>query len=175
MTVTTIVESNAKRNRPYLGNGPEALAIEGYRNMLAGIVKGKTEFWDIVWDAHIRSLGETAGTHAAEALSDFVIQFGICAGCPLHHFAPGSIHICRDECFVLAMIAAAQHGEEDVLQISAQLLSSRVQPSGIIMAISQYALILKGSGKLFLPIPAFELTNFNSKLQYSDFQSVSIH
>lgn len=140
--------------RQYLRREPESLTVGGYRNWLSGIANNEPRYWRQVWHAHVSTLGPTVGSHAVQSLSSLVQCLGSCAVCPLRFLPPETDSLCRDECLLLGLISAIQHGDDESLHLSASALACARQGRDILAPAGQYAISLKCAGRVLLPVSA---------------------
>lgn len=144
----------------YLARQPERLVVEGYRNWLNGFAQNDSRAWDSVWNLYAAELGISEGRIALDGLAAFVDALGRCASCPLRFFPSKACHLCRDECLVLSLVAALQHGDEDAGRMSAEGLACRTGCTEVTAAAGDYAMRLKMFGQTLLPIPPLVVADF---------------
>lgn len=149
----------------YLERQPEGLTINGYRSWVAGYVTKADSHWAQCQQKFISVFGAQDGQLAANALGNFVRSLGLCATCPLKCYAPNSGHLNSDECMLLGLIAALQHGDDAALQESVNALSCLAKCSQILAPAGEYAMVLKSEGSLLLPIPAAVLAEIHANNQ----------
>ncbi|MEP4354791.1 MAG: hypothetical protein ABJ024_02580 [Lentilitoribacter sp.] len=154
--------------KAYLARQPEGLTINGYRNWVAGYVTKSERHWEQCQQEFVSVLGEPNGQIAANALSNFVHSLGSCATCPLKCYAPNSGHLNSDECMLLGLIAALQHGDDEALQESINALSCLAKCSQILAPAGEYAMVMKSAGSLLLPIPAAVLAEIRAKNHFQE-------
>ena len=147
------------RRAPYMNRLPEALVVKGYRHWLNGQVAGDLDAWTQAWELYANTLGTAQGRAAMNTLVNFVNALGRCATCPLRFLPAGSGHLCRDECLVLSLVAALQHGDDEAGQFSAEALTCRARCHDAIAAASEFAMSLKISGHSLLPVPQTTIAN----------------
>ncbi|MCP1198565.1 hypothetical protein [Notoacmeibacter sp. MSK16QG-6] len=138
----------------YLARPAERLVVEGYRNSLSGCATGEVSAWRGAWSLYLEDLGETDGRIAFDGLVGIIGTLGRCARCPLRFFNSDIRHLCRDEGLLLALIAAAQHGDEQTGQIAAQALSCPLRCGELTISATDYALRLRMVGRTLLPVSA---------------------
>lgn len=155
----------------YLERPPEGLTVNGNRNWAAGFMTKTDRHWEQCRQKFISILGKHDGLLAANALGNFVRSLGYCATCPLKCYAPGSGHLNADECMILGLISAIQHGDEEAMQESVNALSCRSKCAQIISPAGEYAMIMKSAGSLLLPIPAPVLAEIYLNSQFQDQKS----
>ncbi len=90
----------------------------------------------------------------AIAFAGFVTALKQCAACPLSAFPAGEEQLCRDELLVLALVSALQHGDEETAVLAASTLTCTSRVHETISAAGTYALLLKVSGALLIPVSA---------------------
>ena len=138
----------------YLARPAERLVVEGYRTSLAGCATGIPGAWRDTWTLYNGELGATDGRIAFEGLIEMIGTLGRCARCPLRFFNSDIAHLCRDECLILALVASAQHGDEQTGQIAAEALACPLRCGELSLAAADYALRLRMVGRTLLPITA---------------------
>ena len=144
----------------YLARKPERLVVEGYRNWLNGCAQGDAGAWDSAWNLYATELGSSEGRIALDGLAVFVNALGRCASCPLRFFPSKACHLCRDECLVLSLVAALQHGDDDAGRMSAEGLACSTRCVELTAAAGDYAMRLKMFGCTLLPIPPLVVADF---------------
>ena len=138
---------------PCMNRLPEALVVKGYRHWLSGHISGDLDAWAQAWTLYAGTLGAAQGRVTLNGLAQFVNALGRCAVCPLRFLPTGSEHLCRDECLVVSLVAALQHGDDEAGQFSAEALTCRARCQDAIAAASEFAMSLKISGYSLLPVP----------------------
>ncbi len=106
---------------------PERLVLMGFRGWMAGYGSGDLRHWEEVWNLHAGSLGVPAARALVERLATFVSMVRDHAQCPVRCFPGACPQICRDECFVLAMLSASQNADVDCLAYAMRQL---IDPDG---------------------------------------------
>ncbi len=144
----------------YLDRTPEFLVVKGYRNWLGGCATQDPRQWDRLRRLHALRLGETQAGVVVDGLVAFVSTLGRCATCPLRFFPSESCHLCRDECLVLSLVAAIQHGDEESCRLSAGALVCPLRAPETVIAAGDYAMRLKYAGCMLLPIPPLVVSDF---------------
>lgn len=143
----------------YLARPAERLVVEGYRNGLSGCATGDAAAWRGAWALYREELGVADGRIAFDGLIGLIGTLGRCARCPLRFFNSDMRHLCRDEGLLLALIAAAQHGDEQTGQIAAQALSCPLRCGELAMSATDYGLRLRMVGRTLLPVSAATATS----------------
>ncbi len=138
----------------YLARPAERLVVEGYRTGLSGCVGGDPSGWQVAWTLYRDELGAHGGRIAFDGLIGMIDALGRCARCPLRFFNSDMRHLCRDEGLLLALVAAAQHGDEQTGQIAAQALSCPLRCGELAMSATDYAMRLRMVGRTLLPVSA---------------------
>ena len=93
----------------------------------------------------------------AIAFAGFVTALKQCAACPLSAFHAGEEQLCCDELLVLALVSALQHGDEETAVLAASTLTCASRVHETISAAATYALLLKVSGALLIPVSALTI------------------
>lgn len=145
----------------YLARKPESLVVGGYRGLVACALADDTVLGrDAVKQLealHRRTLDRDETRVVLDGLSAFVGTLGRCATCPLRACSNSCQHLCRDECLVLALVAALQHGDEQVSISAASALSCPARHAEILGVAGDYAMRLKIFDQILLPVPEFAL------------------
>ncbi len=144
----------------YLNRKAERLVVEGYRKCLTACAGSDPSAWDTAYDLYAGELGASEGRVVMDGLGRFVAALGRCATCPLRFFPSEACHLCRDECLVLSLVAALQHGDDDAGRMSAQGLACQTRCTELTAAASDYAMRLKVFGLTLLPIPPLVVADF---------------
>jgi hypothetical protein len=144
-------------NRPaadYLCRLPEHLVLEGYRGGLSAFSCSNAAGLDDVLALYRGTVGEKSAGPLISTCVDFLGTLGRCAVCHLGFFPAGTMHLCRDEALVLALIAAVQHGDEDAQLAAARGLSCQYRAPALAVSAGTFGLVLKGCGQTLLPVPS---------------------
>jgi len=143
----------------YLNRLPESLVLNGYRGWLRGLAFKEYDSFNDVWNYYAASLGSQAGGLALKSLEGLVQCLCACASCPLRFLSNQCNHLCRDECLLLSIVAALQHGDEAALHTSVSPLFNREKEGQVLSAAGEYAFILKASNAVLLPVSAEVITD----------------
>lgn len=138
----------------YLARAPEYLVIGGYRHVLWA-AQGGCPAVETMWRLHLEKLGDAESRVVMDGLTMFMTTIGRTAHCPLRCLPQGSHHLCRDECLVLSLVAALQHGDDVACRMSAEAISRAGSSAELLGAASDYAMRLKMFGQTLLPVPPF--------------------
>jgi hypothetical protein len=132
---------------------PERLVLEGFRRWTAGYATGDLSHWEEAWNLHASALGSREARLVVERLAQFVRVVRDWSLCPLGCFHSGCRHICRQECFALAMVAASQNQDLDCLAAAmANLIDPEGHEAAMLPALA-YADVMKESDLLLMPVP----------------------
>jgi hypothetical protein len=101
---------------------PERLLLEGFRHWMAGYASGDLGHWEEAWNLYAGTLGPRDARLVVDRLARFVRIVRDWAICPIACFPGGCRHICRQECFALAMVASSQNKDLDCLASAMRLL-----------------------------------------------------
>lgn len=132
---------------------PERLVLEGFRRWMAGYASGDLGHWEEAWNLHASSLGPRHARHVVDRLARFVRIVRDWSVCPIACFPGGCRHICRHECFALAMVAASQNRDLDCLAAAMRHL---IEPDGHAEAIPPalaYAEAMREHNLMLMPVP----------------------
>lgn len=140
-----------------LDRKPERLVVTGLRCCMAGYNFGDIDCWETAWRSYCMELG----TDNARRLMGEVQYWVRClrAECarPLDVFPHGCIHVCRDECMALSLVAALQDNDLGTALLAARHLSGRVDgeaPLSLAVAGQSYADALIAAGQKLMSVPA---------------------
>ncbi|MEM1378092.1 MAG: hypothetical protein AAGG69_11970 [Pseudomonadota bacterium] len=137
----------------YLQRPPEALAMNGYRNWLLGLMQRDEARFRKVWLSHNDALGQGLSRLAMEGMHALVSQLESCSRCPLRFLSPFADHFCQDEGLVLGLISGLHNGNDDLVWKCASKLACPRMSDQLIGASGQYAMSLKAGGKTLMPLP----------------------
>lgn len=132
---------------------PERLVLEGFRRWMAGYNSGNLGNWEDVWNLYTLELGWRQAGLVVERLAQFVHTVRDWSICPISCFPGGCRHICRHECFALAMVASSQNQDPDSL---AAAMGHLIDPQGHAAAIQPalaYAQAMRDNDLLLMPVP----------------------
>lgn len=150
----------------YVRRKPESLVIGGYRGIVECAINGETPAGEAaakaIEDLHRKYLGPAETRVVLDGLTSFIGTLSRCATCPLRAFPPTSSHLCRDECLVLALVAALQHGDEQACHLSAHALTCPARMGETIAAGGEYAMRMQMFGQVLLPVPPLVLSEILS-------------
>src|SRR5690606_31830050 len=114
---------------------------------------GDLSHWEEAWNLHAASLGPRDARVVVERLAGFVRVVRDWSICPLACFPRGCRHVCRHECFALAMVSASQNNDVDSL---AAATSNLIDPEGreaAILPAVAYGQALSERDLRLLPVP----------------------
>ena len=145
----------------YMARKPEALVVGGYRGLVACALAGDTVVGQSAVKQlealHRQTLGPAETRVVLDGLSAFIGTLGHCATCPLRACSNSCQHLCRDECLILALIAALQHGDDNIGISAASALTCPARHAEILGVAGDYAMRMKIFGQVLLPVPEFAL------------------
>jgi len=138
---------------PLFDRLPERLVLEGFRRWIAGYASGDLGHWEEVWNLHAASLGPRHARHVVDRLARFVRIVRDWSICPIACFPGGCRHICRHECFALAIVAASQNQDLDALAAAMRhLLDPDGHEEAMLPALA-YADAMRDSEMMLMPVP----------------------
>ena len=138
---------------PLFDRLPERLVLEGFRRWIAGYASGDLSHWEDAWNLHITSLKPADARSIVDRLAQFVRIVRDWSVCPIACFPGGCRHICRQECFALAMVAASQNQDLDCLAAAMRhLLDPEGHEEAMLPALA-YAEAMKEHGLFLMPVP----------------------
>lgn len=132
---------------------PERLVLEGFRRWISGYATGDLGHWEEAWNLHASTLGPRTARSVVDHLAQFVRVVRDWSLCPVTCFPGNCRHICRQECFALAMVAASQNHDLDCLASAMRhLLDPEGHEEAMLPALS-YAEALRESDLFLIPVP----------------------
>jgi hypothetical protein len=138
---------------PLFDRLPERLVLEGFRRWVAGYASGDLSHWEEAWNLYAASLGPRDARNVVDRLAQFVRIVRCWSVCPIACFPGGCRHICRQECFALAMVAASQNQNLDCLAAAMRhLLDPEGHEEAMLPALA-YAEAMKEHDLLLMPVP----------------------
>ena len=138
---------------PLFDRLPERLVLEGFRRWMAGYASGDLGHWEEVWRLHAHSLGTSDARRLVDRLARFVRTVRDWSICPIACFPGGCRHICRQECFALAIVAASQNQDLDSLAAAMRhLLDPEGHEEAMLPALA-YAEAMRDSDLMLMPVP----------------------
>ncbi|MGH6925166.1 MAG: hypothetical protein ACRED5_15645 [Propylenella sp.] len=141
------------RSAPLFDRLPERLVLEGFRRWIAGYASGDLTHWEEAWNLYAASLGPRAARGVVDGLARFVRSVRDWSVCPIACFPGGCRHICRQECFALAMVSASQNQDLDCLAAAMRhLLDPEGHEEAMLPALA-YAEAMKERDLLLMPVP----------------------
>jgi hypothetical protein len=132
---------------------PERLVLDGFRRWMAGYSTGDLGHWELAWNQHAGALGSRSARIVVDRLAKFVRTVRDWSICPIACFPGGCRHVCRHECFALAMVAASQNRDLDCL---ASAMRHLLDPDGhaeAMLPALDYAEAMKDSELMLMPVP----------------------
>jgi hypothetical protein len=138
---------------PLFDRLPERLLLEGFRRWMAGYSSGDLTHWEEVWNLHAAALGTRNARVVVDRLARFVRTVRDWSLCPIACFPGGCRHVCRQECFALAMVAASQSNDLEALEVAMRhLLDPDGHEEAMLPALA-CAEAMKANDLLLLPVP----------------------
>ena len=155
----------------YVNRSAEMLVLQGYRHWTLGFVTKNVRLWDEAWNLFCVELGTKNARDCMSRLITFVKTLGACSGCPLKTMPLDDDALCRDECLVMGLIAAMQHGDDAATEICLQALSCPTRCDEIAFAARDLAFALQRAQSVLSPVPA----NVLMDIAHQDMPSREIH
>jgi hypothetical protein len=138
---------------PLFDRLPERLVLEGFRHWIAGYATGDLRHWEEAWNLHAASLGPRGARAVLDPMAKFVRSVREWSACPIACLHGGCRHICRQECFALAMVAASQRSDLDCLAAAMRhLLDPEGHEEAMLPALA-YAEAMRENDLLLMPVP----------------------
>jgi hypothetical protein len=132
---------------------PERLVLEGFRRWMAGYASGDLTHWEEAWNLYAASLGPRDARVVVDRLARFVRIVRDWSICPISCFPGGCRHICRQECFALAMVAASQTQDLDCLSAAMRHLLDPEGHEDAMLPVLAYAEAMRDSDLMLKPVP----------------------
>jgi hypothetical protein len=132
---------------------PETLVIEGFRQWMAGCASGDACHWDNVCDLYAARLGAHGTRPLIHRLAHFVQAVRDWSLSPVSCFPLGCQRIGRQECFALAMVAAAQKPDGECLAAAAEHLIVPEAHEAVTAEARRYAGALRERRLLLMDVP----------------------
>jgi hypothetical protein len=127
--------------------------LEGFRRWVAGYASGDLSHWEEAWNLYAASLGARDARGVVDRLARFVRSVRDWSVCPIACFPGGCRHICRQECFALAMVSASQNRDLDCLAAAMRhLLDPEGHEEAMLPALA-FAEAMKERDLLLMPVP----------------------
>jgi hypothetical protein len=150
------------RSTPLFDRLPERLVLEGFRRWIAGYASGDLRHWEEAWNLYAASLGPRDARGVVDRLARFVRSVRDWSVCPIACFPGGCRHICRHECFALAMVSASQNQDLDCLAAAMHLLDPEGHEEAMLPALA-YAEAMKERDLLLMPVPRLVIEEIASR------------
>jgi hypothetical protein len=132
---------------------PERLVLEGFRRWIAGYASGDLRYWEAAWNLYAAALGTRDARVLVERLARFARSVRDWSICPIACFPGGCRHVCRHECFALAMVSASQRRDLDGLAAAMRhLLDPEGHEEAMLPALA-FAEAMKESDLMLMPVP----------------------
>lgn len=142
------------RGAALLDRVPERLVLEGFRRWMAGYTTGDLTHWEEAWNLHAAQLGPRDARPVVDQLARFVRCVRNWSVAPISCFPGGCRHICRQECFALAIVAASQNRDLESLSAAMRhLLDPDGHEDAMLPALS-YAEAMRERDLMLMPVPA---------------------
>lgn len=141
------------RNAPVLARRPERLLVEGYRAWLNGYETGSIDCWEIGWQVFVDELGSSQARRLYGEISYWVRETRGCAAQQLRCFPYGCQCLCRDECLLLALVAAVQNGNDESVARAVGHLAAEEKQDALLRAARCLAEALDDIHQRLLPVP----------------------
>lgn len=133
------------------GRMPERLVGIGFRCWFAGLNSGDITAWEDAWNAFADTLGVQSAKGLLIDLSHFVRAIKTTADREIEIYPTGCLGFCRDECLVISMIAACQHGARPALQASATALIGSSDIGDALSGAHVFATGMKAANQVLNP------------------------
>lgn len=132
---------------PFPGRTPERLVGVGFRCWLSGFETGDISCWEDTWNAYRDVLGTDGAKPVVLGLSQFVRGVKASAARDIETYPATSRGFCRDECLVISIVAACQHGERSALCACASALVGSNDIGDTLSSAQNFAAELKAAGQ----------------------------
>jgi hypothetical protein len=132
----------------------ERVALTSFRSTLAGYDLGDPSCWDDVWSTLVSEGGVELACRISGSLHYFVRALRAARPQKINYFPVSCKRACTDECLMLSLLSACQHGSDDTLNFCLQnLLSEDDGHSQLLQASQMLSRELQASGLTLLPVP----------------------
>ena len=159
----------------YLQRLPERLVLEGYRHWAAGYATGSIQPWECARINFEHLLGPKSARLVVAELAQWVRAICMYRPSGVEFFPSGCEHICRDECLAIAMIAAAQHGDEQTCHSAAQWMTGSHGVLFAMEAARDFAASLKALNQILLPVPYHAIAEIQSRNGPANASTARLH
>ncbi len=138
----------------YLSRKPERLLLEALRQCNGGYETGCMSCWDRAADSFTAELGLRAAAEPLLMIAQMVRLLRQ-RGDRLPQFYPENCRrMCRDECCLMAMVAAAQGQDRFCFDMAADTLGQKDSADSLHSIVSALADAMAQNGLTLLPVPA---------------------
>jgi hypothetical protein len=139
---------------------PERLVGVAFRHSLAAERTGESHFKELLWQEIANQIGSDRASPIASDVTCFARAIDKSACRPLEILPPGCPGFCRDECLVISMVAASQHGSCPALRSCAYALLHSVMLDEPIRTAEVLGHHLRCVGHILSPNAICEATHF---------------
>jgi hypothetical protein len=152
----------AHRNAPVLARRAERVLVEGCRAWIAAVETRCVDCCDAGWDLCAREIGARNARRLCGELWAFARAVRSAANRPVATFPYGCAVLSRDECLLLASVAARQNGEPDIAMAAGRHFAASGGPV-VADAAGLLGETLQALDQHLLPIPAFVVDEIASR------------
>jgi hypothetical protein len=138
----------------YLSRKPEKLLLEGLRQWNGGYETGCMACWETASDLLTEELGFAEAAEPLFLMAQFVRRLRQGTERALQFYPAHCRRMGRDECCLMAMVAAAQDNDRLAFDIAAGALNQTDRGDELFALATQLANALAARGLNLLPVPA---------------------
>lgn len=141
------------RDAPLLTRQPERLVVEGFRHWLKGYDTGSIDCWELGWALFAREIGPRDARRLLAYLSCWIRELRRASDRPFMSLPYGCPCLCRDECLVLGLVSALQHGDAETVGFASRHLLGDRSRDATIATARDFAEALDRVHQRLLPVP----------------------
>lgn len=142
----------APRNAPVLARQAERILVEGCRAGIAGFETRCLDCWEVGWTFCAGEIGPRDARRLIGDIFGFVREVRSAAGRRIEMMPRGCQMLSRDECLLLAAVAAAQNGAPSLSEAAAGHFAGDSRGT-VVAAAGDLAEAMQAVRQLLLPIP----------------------
>jgi hypothetical protein len=132
----------------------ERVALTSFRSTLAGYDLGDPSCWDDLWSTLVSEGGVDLACRISGSLHYFVRTLRAARPQKINYFPVSCKRACTDECLMLSLLSACQHGTAETLDFCLKtLLSAEDGQRHLYKAAEMLSKELKAAGLTLLPVP----------------------
>ncbi len=142
----------------------ERVTLTSFRSAMAGYELGDPSCWDDLWTTLVAEGGTELACRISGSLHFFVRSMRAARGQKINYFPMTCKLACSDECLMLSLLSASQHGLGETLDFClSHLLPAGEEEKDLRKAAAILSGVLKASGLLLLPVPLTVIRSIMAK------------